>query len=335
MRVWLIDQLRRALDRSERDDPRPAPGQVLVRVHAVALNYHDLLTLDPPHAYKPPVSNLIAASDGAGEIVEVGEGVTQWRVGDRVCASFYPYWRDGDIAEADLRVLGDDVDGMLADYVALDAGSVVGLPDYMSYEEGCTLPCAALTAWSAVSVCGQLRRGQTMLTLGTGGVSLFALQIAKQIGAQVVVTSSSDAKLERARALGADQVLNYRDQPDWGSLVAQMTGGGVDLVVETGGSGTFQRSIAAAKLGGTISLVGMVDMTPSTVTPFDLFFKNLHLHGIRVGSGRQLADLCDFLSAHHIRPVIDRVFAFDEAREAYAHLKSGAHFGKVVIRVAE
>jgi NADPH:quinone reductase-like Zn-dependent oxidoreductase len=331
MRIWRINHAQSALELSERPVPEVGPGELLVAVKAASLNHHDLLTLQSADGH-PQRTDLIPVSDGAGEIVAMGENVTGFSKGDRVCGAFYPHWIKGDSADADLRVRGSDVDGMLAEYVVMEPDSAVKLPDYLDFAEGACLPCAAVTAWNGLVEYGNLQENQTVLSLGTGGVSLFALQIARALGCRVIITSSSDDKLARARKLGAAHGINYRSNPEWDREVLSLTGErGVDMVAETGGSGTFKRSVAAVRTGGTIALIGMVDQTPSTVSPFELFFKNLHVHGVRVGNRESFESMLTFFERHRIHPVIDRVFNFDEAKVAYEYLHGGSHFGKIVI----
>lgn len=305
--------------------PTPGAGQVLVRMHACSLNYRDLMIS------KGTASGLVPLSDGAGEIAAVGEGVTEFSVGDRVCGTFYQAWLDGQMAEGDFQtgLGGGTVPGTLTQSRLFDANRIVRLPDYLSWTEAATLPCAALTAWNALA---GLEPGQTVLTLGTGGVSVFALQLAQAMGARVISTSSDPAKEERLRAMGAVATVNYRDRPDWGQAVRELTGGvGVDLVVEVGGGGTLPMSMAATRQGGTIALIGVLAM--GEINPIPILMKALTVRGIQVGSRRMFEQMNAFLARHPIRPVIDRVFPFAQATAAYQHQMSGQHFGKVVIEV--
>lgn len=332
MKVWVIDRFKNQVVPEERPQPFESRDELLVAVKANSLNYHDLLALQAPPGGSPR-HQFIAGTDFAGEVIAVGSNVTGWKAGDRVCGAFYPYWHNGDIADNDLRVGGDDIDGVFAEYLVRNPQSLVKISDSMSYEEAATLPCAALTAWNGLNAGGgMVGKGQTVLTLGTGGVSLFALQLARAAGADVIVTSSSCEKLARAKQLGATGLVNYRENEGWDSQVLELTGGrGVDRVIETGGSGTFGRSHSCTKLGGILALIGMVDMTPSTVTPLDIFLKKLQVHGIRVGNTNELQNMLSFVDQHQIKPVIDSHFAFDELPKAYVYLKSATHFGKVVI----
>ncbi len=284
---------------------------------------------------RPQGPKRIATSDGAGEVVEVGSSVTRFRGGERVAALFFPDWLDGELSAAHhARALGGTVDGMLAEEVVLDERSWVTLPSHLSFEEGATLPCAGVTAWNALFESAHVGPGSTVLAQGTGGVSIFTLQLAKAAGARVIVTSSSEAKRQRARELGADHVIDYRATPNWGEAVQAWTGGrGVDVVVEVGGPGTFDQSVAALRYGGTMSLLGVLTGLRGEVNVYALFQKGLHVRGVYVGSGRMFEALNRAMSANEFRPIVDRVFPFDEARAAYEYLASGAHFGKVVIRV--
>ncbi|WP_437283870.1 zinc-dependent alcohol dehydrogenase family protein [Sorangium sp. So ce406] len=320
----------------ERDAPKAGPGQALVRIRAVSLNYRDLLIAKG--GYLQPVTRpVIPVSDGAGEVVAVGEGVTRVKVGDRVTPTFFQTWTDGEATRAQLgdRALGaGSTDGVLAELAALDAEGLVPLPEHMSFEEGATLPCAAVTAWHALVPQGKLQAGQSVLVQGTGGVSIFALQLAHALGARVIVTSSKDEKLARARELGAEEGINYRKHPDWEEKVLEVTGGqGADHVMEVGGKETLPRSIRATREGGHIALIGLLSGAWGTPEPKAIEQKRLQVLPVFVGSRVMFEEMNRVLVAHRIKPVIDRVFGFDEARQAMRYLESGAHFGKVVIRV--
>jgi len=323
-----------ALTRVERELAPLGPHDVRVRIRAVSLNYRDLNIARMAHR-RPQGPKRIATSDGAGEVGEVGSSVTRFRGGERVAALFFPDWLDGELSAAHhARALGGTVDGMLAEEVVLDERSWVTLPSHLSFEEGATLPCAAVTAWNALFESAHVGPASTVLLQGTGGVSIFALQLAKAAGARVILTSSSEAKRQHARELGADHVIDYRATPNWGEAVQAWTGGqGADVVVEVGGPGTFDQSVAALRYGGTMSLLGVLTGLRGEVNVYALFQKGLHVRGVYVGSGRMFEALNRALSANGIRPIVDRVFPFDEARAAYEYLASGAHFGKVVIRV--
>ena len=320
-----------ALNLAETDVPTPGPGEVLVKVQANCINYRDLSIVEDPgprNISYPRVPN----SDGAGEVVEVGDGVTRFKAGDRVAGTFFQRWISGSItADAMASALGGALDGVLSEYAVLSEDGLVIVPDHLSPIEAATLPCAALTAWHAL-VEQDLRAGDTVLVLGTGGVSIFALQFAVMHGARVIVTSSSDEKLARARDLGAWQTVNYRDTPDWDAAVLDMTDGfGVDRVVEVGGGGTLQRSLEAVRIGGTVSLIGV--LTRGEIDPLPVMGKSVRLQGIYVGSRTMFDSMNKAISVHQMRPAIDRQFEFEDARAAYHHMRGAAHFGKIVIGV--
>ncbi|WP_257456618.1 zinc-dependent alcohol dehydrogenase family protein [Archangium lipolyticum] len=316
----------------ERPEPKPGPGQALVRIRAVSLNYRDLLIARG--GYRMPVSlPVIPVSDGAGEVVAVGQGVTRVKPGDRVAPTFFQTWTEGDATPEKVgKSLGGSVDGVLAEYVVLDAEGLVHLPEHYSFEEGATLPCAAVTAWNALVPQGKLQAGQTVLALGTGGVSVFALQFAKALGARVIITSSHDEKLERAKALGADGTVNYKKHPDWEEKVLELTGGqGVDHVLEVGGAQTLPKSARATRPGGHISLIGLLSGAPGKPDPSLAEPKKLRIEGVFVGSRVMFEDMNRLITQHRMKPVIDRAFPFEKARDALRYLEEGAHFGKVVI----
>ncbi len=321
-----------ALHLAERPTPRPGPGQVLVRMRANSINYRDLLNiLDPPArgiAY-PRIPN----SDGAGDVVEVGEGVTRFRPGDRVVGMFFQNWIAGGItAEAMASALGGPIDGVLCDHAVLEQDGVASIPAHLSYEEAATLPCAGLTAWHIVVGLGQIKAGDRVLILGTGGVSIFALQFARLHGARAIVTSSSDEKLARAVELGAWQTINYRAEPDWEKKVLELTDGrGVDLVAEVGGPGTLEKSIQAVRVGGAIGLVGV--LTGGKIDPTGVMRKSLRLQGIYVGNKIMFEDMARALTAHETRPLIDSRVTFEDAPAAYRRMQGAAHLGKVVIAI--
>ena len=318
---------------SARPMPEAGHGEILVRVRATSLNYRDLMIARG--AYRSGAGpNTIPLSDGTGDVVAVGPGVTRFKIGDRVACAFFPGWLGGEIsAEAVSKALGGSADGMLAEYVALHETAAIAIPAHMGFAEGATLPCAGVTAWNAVVEIANIRAGQAVLLLGTGGVSLFALQFAKLHGARAILTSSSDDKLAMAKALGADEIINYRETLDWHKKVLELTGGrGVDLVVEIGGAGTLERSIRSTRLGGAVALIGVV-AEPAEMDPRLVVSRGVRLQGVIVGSLEMFAAMNAALTEAELRPVIDRVFPFEEAREAYAHLQSAGHFGKVVITV--
>jgi NADPH:quinone reductase-like Zn-dependent oxidoreductase len=315
---------------ADRPGPTPGPGQVLVRVRAVALNYRDLMVATGRYDPRMPLPR-VPCSDGAGEVVAVGPGVAGAAVGDRVCGTFFQNWADGPLTEAAARsALGGAIDGVLSELVVLAEGGVVPVPAHLSYEEAATLPCAALTAWNALTTDFD-PAGKTVLLQGTGGVSIFALQFAKALGARVLITSGSDDKLARALALGADAGTNYRAAPDWDKWARQQTGGaGVDLVVEVGGAGTLDRSVKATRHGGRVALIGVLAAGPG-FDPIGVLMRGLTVRGIYVGSRAMFRAMTEFIGAKQLRPVIDRAFPFADAPEAFRHLEAAGHFGKVVI----
>ena len=316
----------------DRPDPKPGPGQVLVRVRAASLNYRDLLMAKGQYNPRLPMPRVLG-SDAAGEVVAVGDGVVRFRPGDRVIGCFFQDWAGGPITDAAARsALGGERDGILSELVVLEEGGVVRLPDGLSYEEGATLPCAALTAWNALTT-GYSPGGKTVLLQGTGGVSIFALQFAKALGAKVLITSGHDEKLARALRMGADAGTNYRTNPDWDKWARQQTGGaGVDLVVEVGGAGTLERSVKATRYGGHVALIGVL-AGAGNFNPIHVLMKAVTVRGIFVGSREMFEAMNGFVEQARIKPVIDRVFPFAQSADAFRHLESGSHFGKVVIAV--
>jgi NADPH:quinone reductase-like Zn-dependent oxidoreductase len=328
------------LKRAELPKLQIAPGMVLIRVHAVSLNYRDLMVVKG--LYNPKMAlPRIPCSDGAGEIVAIGEGVGRVKVGDRVCGIFMQRWLDGPLtAEKSKAALGGDVDGMLAEHVLLGQDGVVPFPEHLSYEEAATLPCAGLTAWNALHYAGEpadpARPGDTVVIQGTGGVSIFALQFAKLLGARVIGTSSSDEKLARVHSLGLDAGCNYKERPDWAKWVGEMTQGlGADRIIEVGGAGTFGQSLRAARVGGVIAQIGVLSGSSTTdpvaLTP--ILHKQLRVQGIYVGSRTMFEDMNAEIAKTGMHPVVDRVFPFEQAREAFQYMESASHFGKIVIRM--
>jgi NADPH:quinone reductase-like Zn-dependent oxidoreductase len=312
--------------------PKPGGGQVLVKVAACSLNFRDLAIV--LGTYRMPVKpNLIPLSDGAGEVVEIGVGVTRVKVGDRVAGCFFQRWIAGPMtADTHASALGGGIDGMLAEYVALEEHGVVKLPIHLSYQEAATLPCAAVTAWHALAEHARIVAGETVLVQGTGGVSIFALQLARLMGARVVVTSSSDQKLVRAKELGAAHGVNYKTTPEWDKTVVAWSGGGVDHVVEVGGPGTLAQSLRAIRIGGKITLIGVLSGA-AEINPMLIFARRADLQGISVGSMQMFEAMNRAIATSGLKPVIDKVFAFDDAPAAYRHLQAARHFGKVVISV--
>jgi NADPH:quinone reductase-like Zn-dependent oxidoreductase len=319
---------------TERPEPRPGPGQALVRLRAAALNYRDLLTAEGKYNPKQKLP-LVLCSDGAGEVVEVGSGVARVAPGDRVSPIFAQRWIAGVPTREKLRsTLGGPLDGTLAELAVFDQEGLVKIPEHLSDEEAATLPCAAVTAWSALVTEGGVTAGDTVLVQGTGGVSLFALQIAKLLGARVIATSSRDDKLARARELGADEGINYKEIPEWGTRAKELTGGaGVDHVVEVGGAGTLQQSLRAVRIGGTISLIGNLAGTKTELLLTQIFMQKIRVNGILVGHREGFEAMNRAVAFHRLRPVIDRIFPLEEARAAFDHMAAGDHFGKIVIRI--
>lgn len=310
----------------------PAAGQVLVKMRAAALNFRELLILAGHYSSlcKP---DLVPCSDGAGEVVAVGEGVQRVVPGDRVALTFHPHWIAGEQLPG-LAILGrgGSVDGTLSEYACVSQEEVVVVPRHLSFEKASTLPCAALTAWSALCAHGTLLPGQRVLVQGSGGVSVFALQLAKLFGAEVIALSSSAEKLACLRQLGADHLIDYRAHPDWHEQVLACTDGqGVDVTVEVGGADTVERSIQATRVGGRISMVGLLTGSPGLSESF--FYRGLNIHTIRVGHREQFEQMNRAIALHRLRPVIDRVFDFEQAPEAFLHLQQRKHVGKVVIRI--
>src|SRR2546423_374549 len=317
---------------TEETEPQPAAHEVVVRFRAASLNYRDLMFVKGtynPRAKLPAVP----FSDGAGEVVAVGSAVTRWRVGDRVCPIFSQSWIEGEPSlQKNRSSLGaGELAGVLREFGAFNEAGLVSIPTHLSFEEAATLPCAAVTAWHALVNSGHLKAGETVLALGTGGVSVFSLQFAKLHGARVIITSSSDAKLARARELGADETINYRTIPEWDKQVARLTNKlGVDHVIEVGGQGTLAKSVNAVRVGGHVALIGVL-ATGGEFNPISVLMKGVCLQGVFVGSREMFEEMNRAIEANQLRPVIDRTFSFAEAREALRYTESGSHFGKIVI----
>jgi NADPH:quinone reductase-like Zn-dependent oxidoreductase len=334
MRVWQIGSFGvEKLEFTERPTPEPGPGQVLVRIHAISLNYRDLMMVKG--LYNPKLKlPRVPCSDGAGEVTAVGAGVTQWAPGDRVAGAFMQNWIDGPATPEKIKgALGGDIDGVLAEYVALNAQGLVEIPEHLSYQEAATLPCAAVTAWNALAV-ADVKPGATVLIQGTGGVSLFALQFARLKGARVLGISGSDEKLERVKELGLDAGLNYNTTPEWDRWALEETGDGVDLVVEVGGAGTLPRSLRALKMGGTIAQVGVLTgPAPSETLQIPaILHKQARIRGIYVGSRQDFVDMNKAIALANLRPVGED-FPWTHAREVLARMENGGHFGKLVMTV--
>ena len=333
MKLWTIPAF--GIDRLARQDapiPEPGPGQVVMQVHACSFNYRDLGLVTGKYNPRMPLPR-VPLSDGAGVVHAVGEGVTGFRPGDRAAAIFMQNWLEGPPSAAKYKgALGGDIDGMAAEYVALPAAGLVRLPEYLSFAEAATLPCAAVTAWAALTKAGGVIPGSTVLIQGTGGVSIAALQLAKSMGARVLGTSGSDEKLARARELGLDAGVNYRETPDWAAWVqAETDGEGVDLVIEVGGAGTFNQSLAAARIGGAVAQIGVLSQSNEPANVPMILRKQLRVQGIYVGSRIDFEALNRALAATRIRPVVDRELPFGELPQAFRIMDSASHFGKIVV----
>jgi NADPH:quinone reductase-like Zn-dependent oxidoreductase len=317
----------------DRPDPLPGPGQVLVRVRAVSLNYRDQLVVSGTYFTGPNTRDLVPLSDGAGDVAAVGAGVSRVRVGDRVAGCFFQPPPDGAPGPHRLA-LGSPLDGTLAEYMVFDQHGVVTLPEGLSDAEAACLPCAGVTAWHALFKAGRpIQAGDTVLVLGTGGVSIFALQFARTAGARVLATSSSDQKIERLQTMGVTAGINYKRTPDWEKEVLRLTGRGVDCVIEVGGAGTFARSVQSLAFGGKVCLIGFVAGRDGDTSPFPLMYKAGNLHGIFVGDREMFEEMNRAIAVNHLKPVVDRVFPFEEAKQAFAHHASGQFIGKVVIQL--
>ncbi|MCC2978804.1 zinc-dependent alcohol dehydrogenase family protein [Sphingomonas sp. IC4-52] len=316
---------------SEQADPgQPKAGEVRVALHATSLNFHDYLVCS---GKSPTADGRIPMADGAGVVEAIGEGVTDFQVGDHVVSCFFPDWQAGPPTVGDFRrVPGDGIDGFARDAVVLPATAFTKAPAGWSHKEAATITTAGLTAWRALVVDAGLKAGDTVLALGTGGVSIYALQIARAMGAQVIVTSSSDEKLARAKDIGATHTINYRSEPKWGQKVMELTGGrGVDVVVEVGGPGTLGQSLQAVRIGGHVALIGVLTGVSGEVPTALLMAKQARLQGLIVGSRQEQEDFVRALDANGVRPVIDRTFAFENLADAFRHQESGSHFGKIVV----
>lgn len=318
---------------SELPVPEPKANEILLKITAASLNYRDLLVINGVESWKP-LSLRIPISDGVGEVVAVGSGVSRWKAGDRVAGLFLPKWLDGDLTpEKYVSPLGGAVaDGVLAEYVVFNEEAVVRIPDNLSDIEAATLPVAALTAWHAVARRSRVRKGETVLIQGTGGVSLFALQFVHAFRAQPIVISSSDEKLEKTKALGASATINYKKFPNWEERVIELTGGkGVDHVIETVGGENLNRSLNAVKLSGTISFIGLIAGLSAPINTYQFVQKNVAIHGIETGSREMFEEMNQFIELKNLKPSIDKTFAFEEIKEALKYLDSGSHLGKVTI----
>jgi NADPH:quinone reductase-like Zn-dependent oxidoreductase len=333
MHVWQFSSFGiDSLELVERPTPQPGPGEVLVRVHAVSLNYRDLLMVKG--LYNPKLKlPRIPCSDGAGEVAAVGEGVIRWKPGDLVAGIFMQNWLDGPLTPAKAKgALGGDIDGMLAEYVVLRDTGLVRLPEHLSLAEAATLPCAAVTAWNALAA-GRLKPGSTVLILGTGGVSIFALQLARMMGVRVLGISGSAVKLERACSLGLDAGLNYRENPAWDRWALEQTGGeGVDLVIEVGGVGTLPRSLSAIRMGGVIAQIGVLAGNAEPLPLPLILHKQARIQGVYVGSRKDFEEMNKAITLTRMHPVAE-IFPWSQAREVMARMEKAAHFGKLVLTV--
>jgi NADPH:quinone reductase-like Zn-dependent oxidoreductase len=327
---WSMEHLKVA----ERTQPKPGPGEVLLHMKAASVNYRDLVVPLRGYGSFTGTLPLVPISDGVGEVAEIGTGVTRVATGDRVCPMFMQKWIAG---EPDLNrltsTLGGPMDGVMQEYMVVDEEGLAKSPEYLTNEEAATLPCAALTAWSALVTEGDVKAGDTVLLQGTGGVSLFALQFSKLLGAKVIIISSSDDKLKKAAALGADEGINYKNAPEWGNAVKKLTAGkGVDHIIEVGGEKTLPQSLRVIRPGGTISMIGVLSGINMGVSLGLIVTRKVRLQGITVGHRDSFEAMTRAMSQHQIKPVIDRVFPFEELKEAMEYLRQGNHFGKICIR---
>jgi NADPH:quinone reductase-like Zn-dependent oxidoreductase len=314
----------------------PGRGQVLVKMKAASLNYRDLLMIKGFYAAEAPRPRIIG-SDGAGEVIAVGDGVRDFAIGDRVVGSFFQEWTDGrfrlNYMDSDL---GGLIEGVLTTAQSFHQAGLVRIPDQLTYEEAATLPCAGVTAWHGLVRAGRIKSGDTVLILGTGGVAMFGLQIAKMHGARVIITSASDEKLSRAKALGADGTINYKKNPAWGGAVLELTNGqGADIVLESVGASTLPQSIESVRSGGHISLLGFLSLVAKDMNIAPVVVRNVRIEGINVGSATMLNELCRAYAASAMKPVIDRVFRFEQTREAFKHMDAAQHIGKIVISIGD
>lgn len=317
---------------ADRPEPKPGPREVLVRMQACSLNYRDLMVAEG--TYNPRMKlPMVPLSDGSGEVVAVGSEVTRFRAGQRVLAAFMQQWLDGPVTEEIAKsALGGGIDGIAAEYVCFHEEGLVEVPEYLSWEEAATLPCAGVTAWHGLVTAGHLRPGQKVALLGTGGVSIFGLQIAQLMHGEAIITSSSDEKLARAKELGAAAGINYQQVPEWSKPVREWAGGaGVDNILEVGGTGTLPQSLRAVRMGGIVTLIGVLSGA-ADVSFIPIFMRSIRVNGIYVGSRAMLEDLLRAMTGKQMRPVIEKTFPFTELREALAFMQAGSHFGKICIR---
>ena len=318
---------------STRPDPKPGPGQVLLRMRASSINYRDPIVPERGYGSQSGDLPLIPVSDGVGDVIEVGAGVTRVKVGDRACPAYFQTWISGEPNTNRLtQSLGGPLDGTMAELMCLSEEGVVKIPEYLTDLEASTLPCAALTAWSALVECGRIRPGEQLLIQGSGGVALFALQFAKMLGVHVTVISSSDAKIERIRAMGADATINYSQTPEWGKAARLLTDGrGFDHILEVGGEKTLPQSLRCIRPGGTLSMIGILSGAAMSTSLGLIITRQVRLQGITVGHRDGLEAMLRAMSQHQIRPVIDKVFNFEELKESFDYIKTGQQFGKICI----
>lgn len=316
----------------QEEQPAPKAGEVLVRLRASSLNAHDDFVV---RGVFPSADGRIPLSDGAGEVVACGEGVTDLNVGDAVVSTFWPYWLSGDMTAAIKRdIPGEHIDGYAREYACMPAHAFTRAPTGYSHAQAATLPCAGVTAWRGLVVQGQVRPGDTVLVMGSGAVSLFALQFAKAAGARVIATSSSDEKLERLKHLGADDLINYKTTPNWGDKAKALTDGrGVDHVIEVGGPATFAQSMAACRLGGHIALIGVLSGFAGEVVMGALFSAQIRVSGISIGSRADQEDMIRAIDVNGLKPVIDRTFALEQIADAFAYYQTQSHFGKISVAI--
>lgn len=320
---------------TEKDNSKPGFGEVLVRMQAASLNYRDLLMVRGHYNPKQPLP-LVPCSDGAGVVEEVGEGVTQFKAGDKVNTTFFANWSSGEATnEKAASTVGGPLQGTLTEFAVVPQSGLVHSPEHLSFTEAATLPCAALTAWSALMTYGQIKAGDKVLIQGTGGVALFALQFAKILGAEVLITSSSNEKLDKAKKLGADHLLNYRENPEWGKLAGKALGGGADIIIELGGAKTLPESFQACKPGGKIALIGVLSGVVNDLNILPMIMKKISIQGIFVGHREEALAMNRALSLHQLRPIIDKTFPLAETPQALEYMASAGHFGKICISIPD
>jgi NADPH:quinone reductase-like Zn-dependent oxidoreductase len=326
---WGIDNLKI----STRPEPRPGTGQVLLRMRASSINYRDPIVPERGYGSQSGELPLIPVSDGVGDVIEVGSGVTRVKVGDRACPAYFQTWISGEPnANRLTQSLGGPLDGTMAELMCLSQEAVVKVPEYLSNLEASTLPCAALTAWSALVECGRIKPGEQLLIQGSGGVALFALQFAKMLGAHVTVISSSDTKIERLKSMGADATINYSETPEWGKAARALTNGaGFDHILEVGGEKTLPQSLRCIRPGGTLSMIGILSGATMSTSLGLIITRQVRLQGITVGHRDGFEAMVRAMSQHRIRPVIDKVFAFEDLKASFDYIKSGQQFGKICI----